>query len=72
MTLEQEIITWLDEQSEILQIHNVLGRKALLIGAGLGDLQNAIVLEGTTLVFCRNFIGCLWNYGQLADGRDAE
>ena len=69
MTLEQEIITWL-EQSVNLQIHDAPGRKALLIGAGLSDMQNAVNFEGATLVFCRNVVEYLWNYGQLTDGRD--
>lgn len=69
MTLEQEIITWL-EQSVNLQILDAPGRKALLIGAGLGDMQNAVIFGDATLVFCRNVVEYLWNYGQLADGRD--
>ena len=70
MTLEQEIITWLERQSVNLQIQDAPGRKALLIRAGLGDMQNALGLEGATLVFCRNSVEYLWHYGQLADGRD--
>ena len=70
MTLEQEIITWLEQQSVNLQIQDAPGRKALLIGAGLGDMQNAVIFGDATLVFCRNVVEYLWNYGQLADGRD--
>ena len=70
MAIEQEIITWLEMRSVNLNIQHVAGRKALLIAAGLGDLQNAVNLEGATLVFCRNMLEYLAHYGQMADGGD--
>ena len=72
MTLEQEIINWLIEQSVNLQIQDVAGRKALIASAGVAELENAIEFNGATRVFCGNLLECLWNYGQLADGGDAE
>ena len=70
MTLEQEIINWLIEQSVNLQIQDVAGRKALIASAGVAELENAIEFNGATRVFCGNLLECLWNYGQLADGGD--
>ena len=57
-------------RSVTLNIQHVAGRKALLIAAGLGELQNAVNLEGATLVFCRNMLEYLAHYGQIADGGD--
>ncbi len=70
MAIEQEIITWLEMRSVNLNIQHVAGRKALLIAAGLDDLQNAVNLEGATLVFCRNMLEYLAHYGQMAGGGD--
>ncbi len=70
MTLEHEIVNWLERQSVALLLHDAPGRRAFLFRAGLGEMLNALVLEGATLVFCRNSVEYLWNYGCLADGRD--
>ena len=70
MNIEQEIITWLEMRSVTLNIQHVAGRKALLIAAGLDELQNAVNLEGATLVFCRNMLEYLAHYGQMSGGGD--
>ena len=70
MAIEQDIVTWLEQHSINLHLQDVPGRKAFLFAAGLGELQNTLVLEGATLVFCRNFVQQLRQHGTLSDGRD--
>ena len=70
MEVEQTIIAWLEAHSVALNLQHVPGRAAFLAHAGLHELQNAIHLEGSALVFCGNLLGVLASYGALADGRD--
>ena len=70
MEIEQTIIAWLEAHSVALSLQHVPGRAAFLAHAGLHELQNAIHLEGSALVFCGNLLGVLASYGALADGRD--
>ena len=70
MAIEQTIIAWLEAHSVALNLQHVPGRAAFLAHAGLHELQNAIHLEGSALVFCGNLLGVLASYGALADGRD--
>ena len=70
MEIEQTIIAWLEAHSVALNLQHVPGRAAFLAHAGLHELQNAIHLEGSALVFCGNLLGVLASYGALADGRD--
>ena len=70
MAIEQSIIAWLEAHSVALNLQHVQGRAAFLAHAGLHELQNAIHLEGSALVFCGNLLGVLASYGALADGCD--
>ncbi|GAK60599.1 TPR repeat protein [Candidatus Vecturithrix granuli] len=70
MAIEQEIVTWLERHSDILDLKETSGRKAFLFKADLTDLQNKLKLEETTAIFCSDLVQRLRNYGALSDGRD--